>query len=108
MKDEGAFHSAMLADPADVLLRLAFADWLEEQGDPRAELVRLTHTLTQSVDVPGRPELEARLRDLLSSGVRPAAHSGRWRSYPCTSPGAGLPSPRQARRAGIRGLHWPT
>jgi uncharacterized protein (TIGR02996 family) len=69
--DEHAFHSAMLDDPADVLLRLAFADWLDEQGDPRGELLRLTLTLTQSVEVPGRRGLEGRLRGLLREGIQP-------------------------------------
>ena len=44
-------------------------DWLDEQGDPRGELLRLLHTLTQELSPPQRPALEAQLRDLLERGV---------------------------------------
>jgi uncharacterized protein (TIGR02996 family) len=71
MNDEPAFTRAMQANPADTTLRLIFADWLEEQGDPRAELLRLMHALTQSVEVPNRRKLEDRLRSLVASGVKP-------------------------------------
>jgi uncharacterized protein (TIGR02996 family) len=71
MNDEAAFKRAMQENPADTTLRMVFADWLEERGDPRAELIRLLHTLTQSVDVPDRNNLEDRLRSLVSSGVKP-------------------------------------
>ncbi len=36
MTDEAAFQAAIDADPANVALRLVFADWLEERGDWRA------------------------------------------------------------------------
>lgn len=36
MITEADFQAALDADPGDSLCRLAFADWLEEQGDPRA------------------------------------------------------------------------
>jgi uncharacterized protein (TIGR02996 family) len=71
LDDEAAFLAAMHANPADVDLRLVFADWLEERGDARAELLRLLNTLTQAVEVPGRTELEDRLRSLLKSVVQP-------------------------------------
>jgi sulfatase modifying factor 1 len=71
MNDEAAFLQAMQKHPKDNALRLVFADWLEEHGDPRGELVRLLHTLTQSVKVPGRKKLEDRLRSLLAAGVQP-------------------------------------
>jgi uncharacterized protein (TIGR02996 family) len=71
MNDEPAFTRAMQANPADTTLRMVFADWLEEQGDPRAELIRLMHTLTQTVDVPNRKKVEGRLRRLLAAGVKP-------------------------------------
>ena len=64
MKDEAAFLQAMLANPEDNDLRLVFADWLEEWGDPRGEFIRLLHTLTQSIEVPDRSKLEDRLRNL--------------------------------------------
>src|SRR5262245_42703089 len=72
MQDEAAFLRAMQEHPEDDSLRLVFADWLEERGDPRDELIRLLHKLTQSVDVPDRSKFEDRLRGLLASGVQPA------------------------------------
>jgi uncharacterized protein (TIGR02996 family) len=43
--DESGFLLAILADPADPALRLIYADWLEERGDPasasRAEYLRI-------------------------------------------------------------------
>lgn len=71
MQDEQAFIHAMQEHPEDATLRLVFADWLEERGDPRGELIRLLHTLTQSVQVPDRNKLEERLRNLVASGVQP-------------------------------------
>ena len=71
MNDEQAFLRAMQDQPGDESVRLVFADWLEERGDPRGELLRLLNTLTQSVKVRGRKKLEDRLRKLLASGVKP-------------------------------------
>jgi uncharacterized protein (TIGR02996 family) len=67
---EEAFLHWMLEQPDDTTVRLVFADWLEENNDPRGELLRLSHMLTQNVDVPDRPGREARLRSLVSTGVR--------------------------------------
>src|SRR5947199_1700743 len=39
MEDEG-YIQAILADPEDDALRLVYADWLEERGDPRGEYLR--------------------------------------------------------------------
>jgi uncharacterized protein (TIGR02996 family) len=39
--NDASFLSAIAAKPTDAQLRLAYADWLEEQRDPRAELIRL-------------------------------------------------------------------
>src|SRR5262245_32367297 len=71
MQDEAALLQAMQENPEDTSLRLVFADWLEERGDPRGELIRLLHTLTQSIEVPDRSKLEARLRSLVSTAVQP-------------------------------------
>jgi uncharacterized protein (TIGR02996 family) len=71
MNTESDFLQAILAHPDDVSARLVFANWLEEQGDPRGELLRLLHTLTQSVSVADRGSLEERLRNLLAAGVKP-------------------------------------
>ncbi|MGF1579325.1 MAG: TIGR02996 domain-containing protein [Gemmataceae bacterium] len=35
------FEQAIVDNPTDIALRLVYADWLEEQGDDRAEFVRL-------------------------------------------------------------------
>jgi uncharacterized protein (TIGR02996 family) len=37
MDDEAPFHAALDENPADIAMRLVFADWLEERGDWRAE-----------------------------------------------------------------------
>jgi len=37
MTTEEAFQAALDANPDDHVTRLVFADWLQEQGDPRAE-----------------------------------------------------------------------
>jgi uncharacterized protein (TIGR02996 family) len=41
LNDDIAFQRAILANPADTTLKLVYADWLQERGDPRAEYVRL-------------------------------------------------------------------
>lgn len=41
MSEEQAFLSAIVANPEDQTAKLVYADWLEERGDPRAEVVRL-------------------------------------------------------------------
>jgi len=38
---EEPFLRAIAADPADEATRLVYADWLEEQGDPLGEFLRL-------------------------------------------------------------------
>lgn len=45
MTTEDDFQNALDAEPDDWQTRLVFADWLEEQGDPRAEAYR--HYLTR-------------------------------------------------------------
>ena len=68
MTHEDAFLQAMVEDASSALL---FADWLEERGDLRGELLRLTHILTQRTDQPNRPVLEERLRALVADSVPP-------------------------------------
>jgi uncharacterized protein (TIGR02996 family) len=41
MREEESFLRAILASPEDLALRLVYADWLEERGDPRAEFLRV-------------------------------------------------------------------
>jgi uncharacterized protein (TIGR02996 family) len=62
-----AIHQA----PADPVAWLALADWLEEQGDPRAELLRLHQALRHQPEGPKRDEAQARIGELLASWVRP-------------------------------------
>jgi carbon storage regulator len=38
--EEAAFFQAIAADPGDEDIRLVFADWLEERGDPLGEFLR--------------------------------------------------------------------
>ncbi len=64
MNTESDFQQALLKDPESDDLRQVFADWLEQKGDPRAELLRLTDVLRR-VDVPNRQQVENRLRQLL-------------------------------------------
>jgi uncharacterized protein (TIGR02996 family) len=67
MTEEADFLRAMEENPNDLALRMVFADWLEERGDHplKGELLRLTHTLTQAIDVPQRANLEARFQALV-------------------------------------------
>src|ERR1700675_459464 len=46
MSDEKAFLTAILERPDDAR-KLVYADWLEEQGDPRAEYLRLMMKVRQ-------------------------------------------------------------
>jgi uncharacterized protein (TIGR02996 family) len=41
MSEESAFLAAIRATSSDQLPRLVYADWLDERGDPRGELVRI-------------------------------------------------------------------
>ena len=45
MTEAGALTAAIRAAPQDDMLRLVYADWLEENGDPRAGCVRLAARL---------------------------------------------------------------
>ncbi len=67
---EQDFLDAILSHPADPTPRLVFADWLDERGDPRGELVRIQEELRQAA-VPHRDKVEARMRELLGAGVEP-------------------------------------
>jgi uncharacterized protein (TIGR02996 family) len=74
MNAERTLEEALHADPADEAGWLALADCLEEQGQAeRAELLRLRHGLTRAPGGLDRPAREARLRELILAGVRPAA-----------------------------------
>jgi uncharacterized protein (TIGR02996 family) len=63
---DDAFLQEIQSDPEDVVPRLVYADWLEENGDPLADLIRVQCQLADlSVDSPDRGELVQRERVLL-------------------------------------------
>lgn len=74
MNPNNPFLRALIADPDDDTLRLAMADWFDENDDPaRAEFVRVQVELAGGVsDHERRRELEFRQRDLL------VAHDRAW------------------------------
>ena len=47
MTDESAYLRRILARPADAGTRLAYADWLEKRGDPRARFLRMDPELAR-------------------------------------------------------------
>jgi uncharacterized protein (TIGR02996 family) len=74
--DREAFLRAIRADPADDTVRLVYADWLDEHGDPeQAEFVRLQIELDARRDHPDEP----RVRDLAErEAILLALHGHRW------------------------------
>jgi uncharacterized protein (TIGR02996 family) len=89
MSDDDAFLAGIAAAPADPLPRLVYADWLDDRGDPRAELVRLEIALATD---PADDTALTRFRDLaagcdsvwLARVVRPAvARCGIRFSFAC-------------------------
>lgn len=74
MSPDNPFLRALVAQPDDDTLRLAVADWLDENDDPaRAEFIRVQVELARGVeDRARRTELELRQRDLL------VAHGREW------------------------------
>jgi carbon storage regulator CsrA len=74
--EEMAFLQSILEEPDDEGLRLIFADWLEEQGDPRGEFIRTQCWLAGLLpEDDGRDELEVRERILW------AENADAWRAY---------------------------
>src|SRR5947209_2024989 len=74
MSSADTFLADIRDNPDDDAVRLVFADWLEDHGDPeRAEFIRLQVRLAQMPEHdPARFELEERAQDLL------AEHQARW------------------------------
>src|SRR5947209_10682193 len=61
------FVQAIHDQPDDDGPRLIYADWLEEQGDPRGEFIRIQCVLAgMAADAERRPLLAARERELLA------------------------------------------
>ena len=76
MSDLDALLAGIVADPHDALRWLVMADWLDDHGQSeRAELVRvhreLLRTCTDPDAHPERPELHARMMELMRVGVQP-------------------------------------
>src|SRR6266550_3426966 len=66
MGDREGFFRAITEDSEDDAPRLVFADWLDEQGDPRGELMRLqVHLARLPEGDHRRAVLEKRERELL-------------------------------------------
>ncbi len=62
---EEAFLASIRANPEDETNLLVYADWLEEQGDPRGEFVRLAAALGNiAADDPYLPTLQGRISAL--------------------------------------------
>lgn len=73
MNDNDAFLQAILENPDDDPLRLIYADWLEERGDPRGEFIRVQCALARLPEEdPTYPDLQEREAELL------AAHGAAW------------------------------
>jgi uncharacterized protein (TIGR02996 family) len=68
---DDSFLRAVLAAPRDDAVRLVYADWLEERGDPRGAFLRLEVALVATpADDPQRSNLLARLREMCA-GIDP-------------------------------------
>jgi type VI secretion system protein ImpC len=66
MTDNDAFLRAIRDNPGDDAPRLVYADWLEEQGDPRGEFIHTQIALTRGGnDRPHEVALRRRERELL-------------------------------------------
>jgi uncharacterized protein (TIGR02996 family) len=75
MTAEDAFVAAILAAPRDDVPRLVFADWLEEQGNARGELLRIATEL----EALERTDPPLDLRGRLARARRIGRLSRRWR-----------------------------
>jgi carbon storage regulator CsrA len=73
--EELAFLQAVLNEPDDEAIRLIFADWLEERGDPRGEFIRIQCQLANLPAGPDWQRLRKRERALLDS------HATSWKAY---------------------------
>jgi uncharacterized protein (TIGR02996 family) len=65
MSEESAFLSRLREDPLDGLTRSVYADWLEENGDPRSDYLRAEAALAaMPQDCPDRADAEEALERL--------------------------------------------
>ncbi len=64
--DDLTFIQAIQASPGDEVPRLVYADWLDDQGDPRGELIRVQCELARRpANDLERKRLEQRADELL-------------------------------------------
>lgn len=94
--DERALLAAVVADPADDTVRLAYADCIEERGNaPRAAFIRTqVEAEHHHIDSPRRAALDQRARELFS------AHWIEWWTEVCEALGLTVPAPRPTSRFG--------
>ncbi len=87
MSDESGFLEAIIEEPDDDGLRLIYADWLEERGDPRGEFIRLEVELARGVEdearrfamTARRDALEQQFADAWLGSLGPNLHRGQFR-----------------------------
>src|SRR5262249_15161014 len=80
------FLSAITADPADLTVRLVYADWLEDRGDPRAEFIRV------QIEADGLPPSDPRRRAMEARAAELFAGSwGDWWRPVCETVGRPVP-----------------
>jgi uncharacterized protein (TIGR02996 family) len=65
LMNHDGFLQAILDDPDDDAVRLIYADWLEEQGDPHGEFIRVQCELASGGKGPQRSRLVEREQELL-------------------------------------------
>lgn len=70
-RTEADLLAGIVAHPEEMDRWLVLADWLEDQGDPRAELARLRHRLHTEPDHPEADARRARQLALLDAGLAP-------------------------------------
>jgi uncharacterized protein (TIGR02996 family) len=91
--DEEYFLQAVSASPDDTLVRLVYADWLDERNDPRAEFLRLEARATELS--PGHQEVAGVRKRLLElRTAMPSAWLARLGSYRSVG---GEPAPPPSR-----------
>ena len=94
MTERDGFIAAIVADPANMDKRFAFADWLEQQGEPAlAQIIRVQarHTVTFAPMLPAEPVYAAvRFAEWTFGGgpimATPGTPSGYWEELVKTLP----------------------
>ncbi|QEL14312.1 TIGR02996 domain-containing protein [Limnoglobus roseus] len=68
MTDDDAFVAAVKESPDDAVLRLVYADWLEERDDPRGRFLRLELEMVQRGEAdPAYPALRQQLAEVAAT-----------------------------------------